>query len=73
MLDFVIWAEHEKKPKLIGKNFVHALKFFNYVTGGDFKIDEIITPLMHGRVGRITSTKDPAEQTVLQQLLHLLK
>ena len=55
-------CEFENKSKLIGKNLVHALKFFRFVMGAEFDMEKIVSPLMSGKVSRITSTKAVTEQ-----------
>ena len=55
-------CEFENKSKLIGKNLVHALKFFRFVMGAEFDMEKIVSPLMSGKISRITSTKAVTEQ-----------
>eukprot|EP00438_Fugacium_kawagutii_P031214 Skav220809 [mRNA] locus=scaffold150:475959:477851:+ [translate_table: standard] len=62
LLEYVAWAEENTKSKFIGKNLVHAVKFFRFVMGADFKIEEVIGPLLSGRVSRVLATRDPTHQ-----------
>eukprot|EP00438_Fugacium_kawagutii_P020059 Skav201039 [mRNA] locus=scaffold3386:228678:230729:+ [translate_table: standard] len=62
LLEYVAWAELNTKSKFIGKNLVHAVKFFRFVMGADFKIEEVVGPLLSGRVSRVLATRDPTHQ-----------
>eukprot|EP00438_Fugacium_kawagutii_P013640 Skav213113 [mRNA] locus=scaffold107:30039:32190:+ [translate_table: standard] len=63
LLEYVAWAEENTKSKFIGKNLVHAVKFLRFVMGGaDFKIEEVVGPLLSGRVSRVLATRDPTHQ-----------
>ena len=62
LLEYVRWTEKKQKSKLIGKNLQHGLKFFKYVMGAQFNLENLITPLMTGLVSRIASTKAVVDQ-----------
>ena len=62
LLMYLDSCEFENKSKLIGKNLVHALKFFRFVMGAEFDLEKIVSPLMSGKISRITSTKAVTEQ-----------
>ena len=62
LLRYVDACEFENKSKLVGKNLVHALKFFRYVMGSEFEVEKIVSPLLSGKISRITSTKAVTEQ-----------
>eukprot|EP00434_Breviolum_minutum_P034375 symbB.v1.2.030424.t1/scaffold3428.1/size56978/3 len=62
LLLFFDSCEFENKSKLIGTNLVHSLKFFRFVMGPEFDLEKIVSPLMSGKISRITSTKAVTEQ-----------
>ena len=62
LLEYVRWTEKKQKSNLIGKNLQHGLKFFKYVMGAQFNLENLITPLMTGLVSRIASTKAVVDQ-----------
>ena len=41
LLDFLSSCEAEGRSKFIGKNLVHAIKFFKFVMGGNIEVEEI--------------------------------
>ena len=41
---------------------MHAMKFFKYIMGAHFDIDEVFGPLPKGRVSRVLAARDPTEQ-----------
>eukprot|EP00435_Cladocopium_sp_Y103_P059351 s1613_g21.t1 len=62
LLDFLSACEAGGRSKFIGKNLVHAVKFFKYVMGANFVLEEVTGPLLQGRVLRALSTRDPTQQ-----------
>ena len=54
--------EDEKRSKFIGKNLIHALKFFKYIIGTEFNIETVLGPMLTGKVSRVLATRDPTEQ-----------
>eukprot|EP00435_Cladocopium_sp_Y103_P053343 s286_g17.t1 len=62
LLDYLTEVEKAEKSKFIGKNLVHALKFFKYIFGASFDPEVIIGPLLRGRVSRVLATRNPTEQ-----------
>ena len=62
LLDFLSSCEREGRSKFIGKNFLHAVKFFKYVMGANFALEAVVGPLLQGRVLRVLSTRDPVHQ-----------
>ena len=62
LLAYLGECELEGRSKFIGKNLVHALKFFRYLMGAKFDVEQVVGPLLHGRVSRVLSTRDPTHQ-----------
>eukprot|EP00435_Cladocopium_sp_Y103_P004289 s4507_g1.t1 len=62
LLDYLTEVEKAEKSKFIGKNLVHALKFFKYIFGASFDPEVIIGPLLRGRLSRVLATRNPTEQ-----------
>ena len=62
LLAFLGECELEGRSKFIGKNLVHALKFFRYLMGAKFNVEQVLGPLLQGRVTRVLSTRDPTHQ-----------
>eukprot|EP00435_Cladocopium_sp_Y103_P010077 s916_g2.t1 len=62
LLDFLSACEGDARSKFIGKNLVHALKFFKFVMGANFNLEEVVGPLLQGRVQRVLATRDPTQQ-----------
>ena len=52
----------KNKSKFIGKNLVHAVKFFKFVMGGNIELEETLGPMLQGRVMRILATREPTQQ-----------
>jgi len=46
----------------MGKNLVHAVKFFRYIFGASFEVEEVLGPMLTGRVSRVLATRKPTEQ-----------
>ena len=62
LLDYLQGKEDEKRSKFIGKNLIHALKFFKYIIGAEFNIEAVLGPMLTGKVSRVLATRDPTEQ-----------
>eukprot|EP00435_Cladocopium_sp_Y103_P044719 s1782_g12.t1 len=62
LLMYMDFVEGAAKSKFIGKNLVHALKFFKYLFGAEFDVDLVCGPLLKGRVSRVLATREPTEQ-----------
>eukprot|EP00435_Cladocopium_sp_Y103_P051818 s3100_g16.t1 len=62
LLSYMDFVEGASKTKFIGKNLVHALKFFKYLFGAEFDVDLVCGPLLKGRVSRVLATREPTEQ-----------
>ena len=58
-LDFLSQCEAGSRSKFIGKNLVHASKFFKYVMGADIELPNVMGPLLQGRVMRVLATREP--------------
>lgn len=64
----------KNKSKFIGKNLVHAIKFFKFVMGGNIELEETLGPMLQGRVMRILATREPTQQAralTVQEVLQL--
>eukprot|EP00435_Cladocopium_sp_Y103_P066198 s447_g28.t1 len=62
LLTYMDYVEGASKSKFIGKNLVHALKFFKYLFGAEFDVDLVCGPLLKGRVSRVLASREPTEQ-----------
>eukprot|EP00435_Cladocopium_sp_Y103_P019907 s2627_g4.t2 len=62
LLAYLDAVEAGRGSKFIGKNLVHALKFFRYIFGAAFEIDLVVGPMLAGRVSRVLATRKPTEQ-----------
>eukprot|EP00435_Cladocopium_sp_Y103_P075650 s8_g61.t1 len=62
LLGYLSDVEERNQSKLIGKNLLHAIKFFKYLFGADFDVDQVCGPLLKGRVSRVLATREPTEQ-----------
>eukprot|EP00435_Cladocopium_sp_Y103_P009723 s610_g2.t1 len=62
LLGYLSGVEERSQSKFIGKNLLHAVKFFKYLFGADFEVDQVCGPLLRGRVSRVLATRDPTEQ-----------
>ena len=74
LLDFLSSCEAEGRSKFIGKNLVHAIKFFKFVMGGNIELEEMLGPMLQGRVMRILATREPTQQAralTVQEALQL--
>ena len=64
----------KNQSKFIGKNLVHAIKFFKFVMGGNIELEETLGPMLQGRVMRILATREPTQQAralTVQEVLQL--
>jgi hypothetical protein len=74
LLDFLSSCEAEGRSKFIGKNLAHAIKFFKFVMGGNIELEEMLGPMLQGRVMRILATREPTQQAralTVQEVLQL--
>eukprot|EP00435_Cladocopium_sp_Y103_P075962 s57_g71.t1 len=62
LLAYLSHVEEVSGSKFIGKNLIHALKFYKFLFGAHFEVEVVCGPLLTGRVSRVLATRDPTEQ-----------
>ena len=46
-------VEARGRSKFVGKNLIHAIKFFRYIFGAAVKVNEVLGPMLTGRVSSV--------------------
>ena len=62
LINYLGYCQGKGRSKLVGKNLKHALKFFRFVIGAHFDLDDVVGPVFSGKASRIAATKEAKVQ-----------
>ena len=74
VMKYITWTTEQGRSKLVGRDLLSALRFFKFIMGCTFYMEQLLFPVLTGRVRRPGSSKAPRRQArplTVQELLKL--